>query len=241
MKFTLRYRQYAEKAILIEWPTKVDDELLEDLLSYKKYIEKELDEVIVEVISSYNSLLVCYLSTIEDIYSKVFELKSLYNSDFKAYKSKNRLWKIPVCYSITLAPDLDSFAQEKSLFIQEVIDLHTSPVYRVYFVGFLPGFLYLGGLDNRLHLPRKTSPSLRVKKGAVAIGGSQTGIYPTDSPGGWHVIGSCPLSFFDVHTAPPCSFESGDYIRFISITERKYNEISQQVLNNVFELKPLIR
>jgi len=128
-----------------------------------------------------------------------------------------------------LAPDLRSFAEQKKMSIADVITLHTTPVYKIYFMGFLPGFLYLGGLNEKLILPRKKSPAKLVKKGAVAIGGNQTGIYPVDSPGGWHVIGQSPLSFFDVNNVEPTPFRSNDCVKFISITESIYNDIGYEV------------
>jgi inhibitor of KinA len=231
MKYELQYKRYSERAILIEWPSKIDENILHDLLSFKKSILSFYDKLIIEVISSYNSLLIYYEFTIENSYSEVLKLKSLYSKDFKTVESKNRLWKIPVCYATALAQDLEVFAKDKSLTIEEIIRLHTTPLYTVYFIGFLPGFLYLGGLDDQLHNARKTTPSMHVKKGAVAIGGNQTGIYPVDSPGGWHVIGMCPVDFFNPKTENCCFVSPGDKIQFISIEENKYNEIRTKVKN----------
>ena len=115
--------------------------------------------------------------------------------------------------------------------------MHTAPLYRVFFIGFLPGFMYLGGLDKRLHFPRKATPSLDVKKGAVAIGGEQTGIYPMDSPGGWHVIGHSPLNFFNINEQNPCYFNSGDYIKFIDISIDYYNDISLEIVADNYVYK----
>lgn len=240
MKCELCYKRYSEKAILIEWPSEIGENILQDVLFYKKNITSFYDKLIVEVISSYNSLLIYYVSTIEDFYSTVLELKSLYEKPFKEDEVKNKLWKIPVCYSPSLAPDLLIFAESKSLTIDEVVRLHTASLYRVYFIGFLPGFCYLGGLDKKLHLARKTTPSLQVKKGSVAIGGNQTGIYPMDSPGGWHVIGKCPLHFFDPDVKDFCFVSPGDAIRFISISENEYNGIRSLVVENNYAPKSVL-
>ncbi|MBQ4821031.1 5-oxoprolinase subunit PxpB [Aquimarina sp. MMG016] len=233
MRYDLQYKRYAENAILIEWPSEIDEILLQDLLFYKKSIEKYCDEVILEVISSYNSLLILYVSTIEDFYGEVFMLKSLYVTN-NSKENKNKLWRLPVCYDKKFAPDLEDFAMSKSLSVEDVIVLHTSPIYTVYFIGFLPGFLYLGGLNDKLILPRKSTPARMVKRGSVALGGNQTGVYPMDSPGGWHVIGNCPLSFFDIKSAVPCFVSPGDKIQFISIEEKEYNEISTSVSKGFF-------
>ncbi|WP_299222290.1 5-oxoprolinase subunit PxpB [uncultured Aquimarina sp.] len=221
-----QYKPFNENAILIQGPSIIDEILLESLLFYKKSIEKFYDKLIVEVILSYNSLLIYYESTIEDVYGEILTLKSLFYNDAKVLTRKKRLWKIPVCYSNALAPELPSFAAKKSMNIDEVISLHTIPLYIVYFIGFLPGFLYLGGLDDKLVTPRKSTPSLKLEKGSVAIGGNQTGIYPCDSPGGWHVIGKTPIDFFDLNAEEPCFALSGDKVQFISIKENEYNDIS---------------
>lgn len=232
MKYKLQYKRYSERAILIEWPPEIDENILHDLLFFKKSILSFSDKLIVEVISAYNSLLIYYVSTIEDFYSDVLALKSLYSKDFGEGRPESKLWKIPVCYATSLAQDLETFAERKSLTVEEIIGLHTTPLYTAYGIGFLPGFLYLGGLDDQLHNARKMTPSLHVKKGAVAIGGNQTGIYPVDSPGGWHVIGMCPLDFFNPETEDCCFILPGDKIQFISIEENKYNEIGAMVLDD---------
>ncbi len=220
------YKQYGEHAILIQGPSKIDENLLESLLFYKKSIEKFYDELIIEVILSYNSILVNYASTIENVYREILTLKSLFSKADNNFDLEKRLWEIPVCYTISLAPELRSFAEAKSMNIEEVISLHTAPLYTVYFIGFLPGFLYLGGLDSKLSMPRKSTPSKKLTKGSVAIGGNQTGIYPCVSPGGWHVIGRTPLNFFDVNSSKCCFVSPGDKIRFVSISENEYNDIS---------------
>ncbi len=237
MKYKLQYKRYSERSILIQWPSIIDENILQDLLLYKKTIEKFYGKAIVEVIFAYNSLLILYLSTIDNVYDEFSSLKSLYSIEIPKNDQKNKLWRIPVCYSTALAPDLEMFSQQKSLSKDEVIALHTAPIYQVYFIGFLPGFLYLGGLDERLRLSRKKSPSLNVEKGSVAIGENQTGIYPVNSPGGWHVIGKSPLAFFNSNMNLPCFASSGDKIKFISIEESKYNDISNSVYLNSYELQ----
>lgn len=239
MKYDLQYKRYSESAILIEWPSQIDENILQDLLLFKRNIERVYVKEIVEVISAYNSLLIYYNITIEDVYSKIFDLKELYLSINDVLMQKNRLWKIPVCYSLKLASDLGSFLKAKYLTIDELIVLHTTPLYRVYFLGFLPGFFYLGGLSEKLNLPRKTTPALKVAKGSVAIGGNQTGVYPSDSPGGWHVIGRSPIDFFNLKKDTPCFVEPNDLIQFVSVKESEYNDIRTQIFNDMFSLNPI--
>jgi inhibitor of KinA len=118
---------------------------------------------------------------------------------------------IPVRYD---GPDLAYVARETGLTEREVIRLHAEPEYRVYLLGFAPGFAYLGDLDPALVLPRRSAPRLRVPAGAVAIGGAQTGVYPLATPGGWHLIGSTPLTMFDPAREPAALLRAGDRVRF---------------------------
>ena len=134
---------------------------------------------------------------------------------------------------------MEHFLQVKSLSKAELIVLHTKVVYTVFFIGFLPGFLYLGGLDPKLYFDRKTTPGLHVKKGAVAIGGQQTGIYPQDSPGGWHVIGQTPVELFNKAHNPPCTIQAGDQLKFVAIDQQHYRVIEHQIAEEEFQLKPV--
>ena len=145
-------------------------------------------------------------------------------------------WKIPVCYDLKYAPDLLNLSKEINLDKSEVIKLHLSALYRVYFLGFLPGFLYLGGLDDRLYLRRKKKPLLKVPKGAVAIGGMQTGIYPNISPGGWHLIGNTPVNLFNPKKNPPCFAKPGDWISFEQIDSHTYTKIESEQQNGNYQL-----
>ena len=130
--------------------------------------------------------------------------------------------ELPVCYDPVLAPDLPELAEYCRLTPDEVIALHTGADYRVYFLGFKPGFAYLGGLRARLQMPRKATPRLSVPAGAVGIGGEQTGIYPSASPGGWQIIGRCPIKLFDATRSPPSYLQAGDHARFQAIPYTEY-------------------
>ncbi len=132
---------------------------------------------------------------------------------------ESRLIEIPVIYGGEAGPDLDAVAQHSQLSAREVVELHASTQYVVYFIGFQPGFPYLGGLDSRLHTPRRAEPRLVVPAGSVGIGGSQTGIYPLATPGGWQLIGRSDITLFDPSQQPPTLLRPGDSIRFIPSKE----------------------
>ncbi|RID82208.1 5-oxoprolinase subunit PxpB [Peribacillus asahii] len=129
---------------------------------------------------------------------------------------------IPVCYGGQLGPDLLDVAQYTKLTPKEVIQFHSERTYTVYMIGCAPGFPYLGELNQKLHIPRRTSPRLFVPAGSVGIGGEQTGVYPLDSPGDWQIIGQTPLTLFLKNAEPPSLLKSGDQIRFVPISEAEY-------------------
>lgn len=222
---------------MIEWPKLIEESILRDIVSFKKHLQKEYIEQKVYVKSAYNSLLISYDTIIEDVYNSISFLKELYQKKKTTSEWLYSHWKIPVCYDDKFALDLEDVAQQNNLLKEEVIKRHSQNLYTVYFIGFLPGFLYLGGLDNQLATPRKSNPRLHIEKGAVAIGGSQTGIYPNVSPGGWNVIGNSPISFFDATSQPPCFTSPGDKIEFISISKSEYDDIKARCDQNKYQLE----
>lgn len=128
---------------------------------------------------------------------------------------ESRQVAIPVIYGGESGPDLAVVAEHAGLSIRQVVELHSSTEYVVYFIGFQPGFPYLGGLDPRLHIPRRAEPRVTVPAGSVGIGGSQTGVYPLASPGGWQLIGQTPVALFDPLQQPPTLLRPGDAVRFV--------------------------
>jgi inhibitor of KinA len=221
----------------VEWPPEIHENILQDVLNFKLKIQYEFIESEIQVTSAYNSLLITYDFTIENINDEILTLKSLYSSREVTKKQTLRLWKIPVCYDDEFALDLEELSFEKKLSKSKIIKLHSDTIYTVYFIGFLPGFLYLGGLDKSLHFPRKSTPRQHIKKGAVAIGGTQTGIYPNESPGGWNIIGNSPITFFDASNNMPCFAKAGDKIRFVPIGLKGYQDMSTLVKEGVYQME----
>jgi len=129
----------------------------------------------------------------------------------------SRVIDVPVCYGGDFGPDLDALATHAKLEAADVIARHTAATYTVAMLGFAPGFPYLFGLDPALHMPRRASPRTRVPAGSVAIGGAQTGVYPSELPGGWQLIGRTPLVLFDARRDPPSLLVPGDCVRFVAI------------------------
>jgi KipI family sensor histidine kinase inhibitor len=139
------------------------------------------------------------------------------------------VYEVPVCYEEAFAPDMEQVMAHSGLSRQEVIELHTKNPYLVYMLGFLPGFVYLGGMDQRLNTPRLPVPRTKIPAGSVAIGGAQTGIYPVDSPGGWQIIGKTPLALYDPRRYKPVLFKAGDKIKFVPISADEFHRLENEV------------
>ncbi len=239
MEFNLNYSQFNERSILIEWPPVIDENILKSIFSFKKNIQSYVFEQKVEIINTYSSILIIYEFTIDNINDELLKLESIFSKPNLTCESQFSTWEIPVCYDEEFGIDLHEYSKEKKLSKSKIVKLHSDQIYKVYFIGFLPGFLYLGGLNSQLFLDRKTAPNLNVKKGSVAIGGEQTGIYPQDSPGGWHVIGKTPIQLFNASHKPPCCIDAGDNIRFKPISKREFYEIEKRIIDSSFQLKPI--
>ena len=139
-----------------------------------------------------------------------------------------RTIEIPVCYGDPFGPDLEAVAVHAGLTSEEVIRLHSDADYRIYAIGFAPGFCYLGGLDPRIHAPRLTMPRLHVPAGSVGIAGGQTGVYPLASPGGWQLIGRTPLRLFVPDREPPIFYQPGDTVRFRPIAAEHFDRLAKE-------------
>jgi len=218
----LKYQYFGEQAILVSWPNKIDPKTRLDIYHFNQKIQRLIPEMILETVTAYCSLTV-YLNHGVNHEKLLIKLKEIYQSSTSQQEINPTLWKIPVCYDLLFALDLKNFAAEKKLSIKQVIELHSSSTYTVDFFGFLPGFPYLSGLNPLLHTPRLSTPRECVVKGSVAIGGKQTGIYPINSPGGWHIIGRTPKSFFDVSKKPPCFLQPFDKIKFYPIGLKEFS------------------
>ncbi|MCG8328792.1 MAG: 5-oxoprolinase subunit PxpB [Chitinophagales bacterium] len=240
MPTPITYKQFGEKTILIEWPARIQEDILYDIIRLKAAILDNLSEEIEDCIVSYNSLAVKYQSIFKNYNKTKQALETLYKTAHQSTTLTSYLWDIPVCYDTQFGIDLMELSKRLSLSVNEVIELHSKATYMVYFIGFLPGFLYLGGLDERLHIARKETPRLRVNKGSVAIGGHQTGVYPMQSAGGWHIIGSTPIHLFDLKKEQPCLAKSGDKIKFSPVSFEEYTRINKKLDQGIYELSKTV-
>lgn len=235
--FKLKYKPLGSIAALIEWPKLIDRSILNDINRFKHTIAISMGEYILETVPAYNSLTV-FFDTSRIKYSEmVKKLKELYDEEGKDQIITNRIWRVPVCYDTHFGLDLKELSKNNNLSVDEVIDLHSNVTYDIYFIGFLPGFLYLGGLNEQLACERKDKPRASIRSGDVGIAGKQTGIYPRVSPGGWNIIGNSPIRFFDTTIYPPCFAVSGDRLQFVPIDLKRHQEIKRLVEENSYQLE----
>ncbi len=159
-------------------------------------------------------MLACDYRTVESWIHSV-----LRSTGLATVRPNPRIIDIPTVYGGDYGPDLDFVAGYADLTVEEVISLHASSDYRVYMMGFMPGFPYLGGVDDRIAAPRLETPRKKVPAGSVGIAGNQTGIYPLESPGGWRLIGWTPVRLFDPENEQPFLISPGDWLHFVPVTE----------------------
>ena len=174
---------------------------------------------VVEVVPGMNNLTIVFDPLDADYESLAAQLEAGWNAAGSADAPGSTI-EIPVRYGGEDGPDLAELAKHAGLSIDEVVKRHTEAEYIVFFLGFQPGFAYLGGLDPALHMPRRREPRLEVPAGSVGIGGAQTGIYPAASPGGWQLLGRTELRLFDPSRNPPTLMQPGDRVRFTALEVR---------------------
>lgn len=184
---------------------------------------------VVETVPTYAALLVTLDPLQTDADTLIPALRRLWDAlPPVSSTAAGRLVEVPVCYGGDYGPDLAFVAQHAGLTEQQVIDIHCGRDYRIFMLGFLPGFPYLGGMDERIVCPRLQTPRTKIPAGAVGIGGKQTGIYPLASPGGWQLIGRTPLRLFDSAGGGRLPYAAGDRIRFVPISPEKFETIQKE-------------
>lgn len=224
-----------DSAILIEFGKEINPDTNRRITAIVQLIKAQQIEGIVDLIPAFCSLLVNYDPRMISYEMIVERIGQLVKMDVMAEEGEKRIIEIPVCYGKEYGPDIENVAKHANMTQEEVINLHASKDYLIYMLGFLPGFSYLGGLDERLHTPRLANPRIKISAGSVGIGGSQTGIYPLDSPGGWQLIGLTPVKTYDPNREIPILFQAGDYIRFKPINEVEFERIKELVERNEYE------
>ncbi|HLZ12740.1 MAG TPA: 5-oxoprolinase subunit PxpB [Candidatus Acidoferrum sp.] len=223
-KHTIGFQPASDQSILVHFGHEISLETHREIVSFLKLLEAEPIQGIVNLHPAYCSVLVKFDPS-KFTHAEIESSLAPHLARLEKVKlPKPRLRQIPVCYGGHEGPDLDDVASLHGLSVDEVIHLHSSATYTSYFLGFVPGFAYLGGLPAELATPRLESPRKKVPAGSVAIGGNQTGVYPVATPGGWRLIGRTPRKMLDPQAKHMSFLEAGDQVRFVPISQKEFRE-----------------
>lgn len=231
----VKYLISGDRAIIMEFGDEIAKDINARIRSTMNAIDGNIDGI-VEMTPTYRSITIVYdpmKLTYKDLVEK---LRQYENTNSSEEETKVNLIEIPTLYGGEYGPDMDFVKSNAGLSAEEVVKIHTGTDYLVYMLGFAPGFTYLGGMDERIATPRLKSPRLKIEAGSVGIAGSQTGMYPSESPGGWQLIGRTPLKLYNPEEEPPVFIQAGDYIRYISIDESEYQRIKKEVEDGVYKV-----
>ena len=232
-----RFLPGGDKAVFVEFGNVVDPQVNRRVRHLMLATQKTRIPGVIEMVPTYRSLLV-YFEPLQIRAQKLQEtLYSLARQLVESELPRPKLVEIPTVYGDEYGPDLHFVASYNNLNVSEVVQIHTATPYLIYMIGFMAGFPYLGGMSPRIATPRLETPRMKIPAGSVGIAGSQTGIYPAESPGGWRLIGRTPLQLFDSSQELPALFQAGDYLIFVSITPEEFNNIKEAVENHTYSLK----
>lgn len=219
MNQSIAYIPAGDAALILKFGDDISPETNAAVRRFLHLLDNERSGGISDLIPSYNELMVCYDPCIITFRALIDRLKTMERQLESIPLPRPLLIEIPVIYGGSYGPDLHDVAAGCGLPAGEVIKIHSDTTYLVYMLGFIPGFCYLGGMDQRIATPRKDTPRLNVPAGAVGIAGNQTGIYPIDSPGGWQIIGRTHIKLFDPSRDPEFLIMPGDHVRFVPVME----------------------
>jgi KipI family sensor histidine kinase inhibitor len=192
-------------------------------------VEAALGEDLIDLVPSYASLLIIYNAMLTDHLSVAHRVRQCMEGLETGGQQTGRTVVLPAYYAPESGEDLEALAQRAGISTDDVIDIHSGTEYRVYAIGFAPGFAYLGEVDQRIAAPRLATPRQKVPRGAVAIADRQTAVYPAVSPGGWNLIGRCPVRMFDPDATPTMPVSVGDRIRFEPISRERFLELGGEL------------
>ncbi len=233
----VRFLTTGDTSVSVEFGNAISEAINRDIRAYKIALEKAGIPGIVETVPTYRALMVHYNPGIIRSWALKEKLEALLGEMGDIEIPPSPVLEIPVLYGGEMGPDLAFVAEHAGLSQEEVIKIHSSTEYLIYMLGFTPGFTYLGGMSDSIATPRLQQPRVKIPAGSVGIAGSQTGIYPIDSPGGWQLIGRTPLKMYDPERETPILPEAGQYIQFFPVDQEEYDLILRAVEKGSYELK----
>jgi inhibitor of KinA len=231
----VRFLSAGDRALVVEFGDRIERALSNDVLRLDASLRSGGLSGVVETVPTFRSLMVHYDPVATTCADLVRAITSLLDRQ-PGPRAAATLWRVPVCYEGSFAPDLGEVANRTGLAPSEVVALHSGTPYHVYMLGFLPGFPYMGDLPHELALPRRADPRLHVPAGSVSIATTLTAIYPYQSPGGWHLIGATPIRLFDPARSRPALLAPGDKVQFESVDPASFASIRRAVDGGNYEV-----
>lgn len=230
----MEIKAFGDHALLINLEQSMEPGINQQILELDKAIHNKNIAGLLYTIPAYSSLTVAFDPGEIEIEEMKKAIAGIVPSERKS-EHTTQSWKLPVCYDKEYALDMEALTGSLALSQEEIISMHTSVTYRVYMLGFIPGFLYLGNLEKRLNCPRRESPRISVPAGSVGITGLQTGIYPASVPGGWQIIGRSPVKTFFPEADDPFPIKPGDFLNFEQIRKEEFEQISREVISGEWD------
>jgi inhibitor of KinA len=226
-----------DHAIVFALDAKVDSKIVQKITTLATFIKSKNINGVIDIIPSYHTLTLVYnitefLHNNSSVSEQLTEFSTAILNEFITQNSKTKneqknIIKVPVCYDSIFGIDIEKLSEAKNLSVNEVISKHCNVIYEVYSIGFLPGFTYMGIVDEKIQMPRHEKPRQNVLAGSVGIAGIQTGIYPSNSPGGWQIIGRTPWNIFNRDENILARFNVGDLVEFYSITKIEFDKLNE--------------
>jgi KipI family sensor histidine kinase inhibitor len=219
----LRVAPAGDAGLIVEFPPEIDPATSERVIALSRAIRRRCGPMLRDLVVGYCTLTVYFDPLRMDAAWLEEELRTAAAEPPSPADAMGAMVDIPVCYGGDLGPDLADVAAYAQCTDEEVVRMHSGATYRVYVVGFVPGFPYMAAVDPRIALPRRPSPRTKVPAGSVAIAAGQTGIYPSETPGGWHLIGRTPVKPYDPLRSEPFLLMPGDQVRFHAISRSEFD------------------
>jgi len=225
VKTDFRILPAGDSVLVVEFEERIDPVINARAIALAESVQAAGLSGIRDVVPTYRTVAVFFDPLRTNYAALVARLEQEAGRDTSNAGTERTAIRIPVCYGGDFGPDLPAVAAAAGMNTDAVVELHAGTTYRVFMIGFVPGFAYMGVVDERIAMPRHATPRVRVPIGSVGIAGLQTGIYPAETPGGWQLIGRTPLKPFDPRRAEPFLLTAGDAVRFHAIDRAEYDEL----------------